>query len=155
MRRIADKTERELRRHWYPTGERFATGGRVSIADAICSSARRMSVQLKPKFIVSFTLSGKTAHLMSKHRPFVPIIAMSPSETVLRRLSLYWGVHQVMIDMVENTEDLISAAERILVQKRLCREGDMVLIIGGVPVLAGEPTNMIKAHRVKIGGRNI
>jgi len=155
MRRIAEKTERELRRQRCPAEERFFSEGRISIADAICSSATRMSDQLKPKFIVGFTLSGKTAHLMSKYRPSVPIIAMSPSETVLRRLSLYRGVHPIRIDMVENTEDLISAAERILVQKKLCREEDMVLIIGGVPVLAGEPTNMLKAHRIKIGGRNI
>jgi len=155
MSRIAERTERELLKRCPANEERIRKRRSHSVADAICHSASRIADQLKPKYIVSFTLSGKTAFLMSKYRPKIPIIAMSPSEKVLRRLALFWGVHPILIDEVDTTEELISTAEKILVEKRYCREEDTVIIIGGVPVLAGEPTNMLKAHRVKIGGRNI
>jgi pyruvate kinase len=80
---------------------------------------------------------------------------MSPNDTVLRQLCLFWGVQPVKIATVENTEELIGNAERILVEKGLCREEEMVIIIGGVPVLAGEPTNMLKVHYVNIHRKNI
>jgi pyruvate kinase len=155
MSRIAAKAERELTKRWLAP-EGYARRGRGrSIADSICYSATRMSEQLNPRLIVSFTLSGKTAFLMSMHRPHVPIIAMSPRVEVLRRLSLYWGVHPVLMDEVQSTEELISAAERILVEHKFCREEELVIIIGGVPVLEGAPTNMLKAHHVKLEGKNI
>jgi len=155
MARIAEKTEFEMRKKRFVLRARREYVSIDSVADSICFSARRIIEQLNPRYVVSFTLSGKTASLMSKHRPSVPIIAMSPSDTVLRRLSLFWGVHPVKIPEVENTDELIGSAERILVEKKLCKEEDMVIIVGGVPVLAGEPTNMLKVHYVNISRRNI
>ncbi len=121
----------------------------------LCYHACKITDVVRPKFIVGFTLSGKTASLISKYRPSVPIIAMSPDEDVLRRLSLFWGVYGVRIDMVTSTEELIDLSERIMIDKKLCKEGDTVLMVGGVPVLSGITANMMKVHRIKIGDRNI
>ncbi len=124
-------------------------------ADCVSYSATRLTELMNPKYIISFTLSGKTAALVSKYRPSVPVIAMSPNKDVLRKLSVYSGVYGVYIDHVSSTEQLLDTAEKIVVQKGYCREGDRVLFIGGVPVLAGEPTNMLKVHKVKLGQKNI
>jgi len=124
-------------------------------ADCVSYSATRLTGLMHPKYIISFTLSGKTAAFVSKYRPSVPIIAMSPNEQVLRRLSIYSGVYGVYIDHVSSTEQLLDRAEKIVVQRGYCREGDSVLFIGGVPVLAGEPANMLKVHRVMLGQKNI
>ncbi len=155
MAGIAEKAETEMIRSEAPSSGIRKVVGEKSVADAVCYSAYRITEQLKPKYIVSFTLSGKTASLMSMHRPPVPIIAMSPEAPVLRRLSLFRGVHGVEIGMVETTEDLIGSAERVLIEKGLCKVDDMIIIIGGVPVLAGEPTNMMKVHHVNIERKNI
>jgi len=155
MDRIAKRVESEIIKNGIPCARIQETERKESVAEAVCYSAYRITEQLKPKYIVSFTLSGKTASLMSMYRPPVPIIAMSPKAEVLRRLSLFRGVHGIEIGMVENTEYLIGSAERVLIEKGLCGVDDMVLIIGGVPVLAGEPTNMLKVHHVNIDRKNI
>jgi pyruvate kinase len=155
MSRIAEKAEGEIDKkvkNFERTAKNLQKG---NIADALCFSANMITDLINPKYIVSFTLSGNTAIIMSKHRPSVPIIAMSPDVEVLRRLSLYWGVYGVRIDTAKNTEDLLGSAERKLIEKGLCKEEDTVIIIGGVPVLAGEPTNMLKVQRVNISRRNI
>jgi pyruvate kinase len=155
MARIAEKAETEIIKSGMSCPRIQEAVRERSVAEAVCYSAYRITEQLRPKYIVSFTLSGKTASLMSMHRPPVPIIAMSPKTEVLRMLSLFRGVHGVEIGMVENTEYLIGSAERVLIEKGLCEVDDMVLIIGGVPVLAGEPTNMLKVHHVNIERKNI
>jgi pyruvate kinase len=131
------------------------TPGEMSVAEIMSLSATTIADLLDIRCIIGFTLTGRTAALTSKYRPRVPIIAMSPHEEVLRRLTVFWGVHGVVIDHVSSTEDLLDRAEEILVGKGLCSEGDQVLFIGGVPVLAGVQTNMLKVHRLKLGERNI
>jgi pyruvate kinase len=157
MDTIARRTEQEILRrkeqHEYIEPRRFP--GKGNIADNVCYNATHLADSLNVKFIVSFTLSGRTASLVSRYRPSMPIIAMSPSEEVLRRLSPLWGVYGVLIENVNTTEELFNRAEEILIESGLCEEGDMVLMVGGVPVLANSPTNMIKVHRLKLGEKNI
>jgi pyruvate kinase len=156
MANVAIRTEREIFR------EKTLIGGSVldrlpekrDIADTLSYAATYIADLMDFKFIVSFTLSGKTATLVSKYRPSVPIIAMSPSAKVLRKLTLFWGVHGMHLEQVSSTEELISQAETTLIQNKVCEEGDTVLIIGGVPVLAGSPTNVIKVHTLKLENRN-
>jgi len=125
------------------------------IASSLSNSAKGVADLLRPEYIVAFTLTGRTATLVSNARPSVPVIAMSPDEDVLRRLSIYWGVHGVYIERVSTSEELFNRAEQILISRGICREEDIVVIIGGIPVLAGTPTNMIKVHRLRLGEKNI
>ena len=46
--------------------------------------------------IVAFTSSGTTAARIARKRPRVPILAITPSEQVSRRLCLLWGAHSVL-----------------------------------------------------------
>jgi pyruvate kinase len=157
MDSIARRTEQEILRRKeqdeYVEPKRFPEKGNVF--DNVSYHATRLADSLNVKFIVSFTLSGRTAALVSRYRPSVPIIAMSPSEEVLRRLSPLWGVYGMLIENVNTTEELFDRAEELLIESGICSEGDMVLMVGGVPVLANSPTNMIKVHRLKLGERNI
>jgi pyruvate kinase len=155
MADIAKRTENEMNkdRSFIRDKGKFSRG--ISVADSVCFSVYKITELLKPKLIVSFTMSGKTAVLMSKYRPPVPIIAMSPREEVLRRLSLYWGIRGVSIGMVQSTEELFNTAEELLIDNKLCEEDETVLFIGGVPVLAGKETNMMKVHKVNLQNKNI
>jgi pyruvate kinase len=155
MTSIAEKAELDFNRERFTQRDRSRFLEKDNIADSMCFSAFHITRLIHPVFLLSFTLTGKTAILLSKYRPTVPILAMSPSEEVLRILSLYWGVHGIYIGNAQTSEELISEAEKILVNKKLCNEDDTVIVIGGVPVLAGEPTNMVKVHKVRLGNRNI
>jgi pyruvate kinase len=156
MTDIATRAEREM--HNNGICPQKHPKGRIDshdVPEEICAQACMLADRVIPKLIIGFTLSGKTAARLSKYRPSVPILALCPNEEVLRSLSLYRGVYGLPIEMVSSAEELLDRAERIVVEQGLCREGDTVVFVGGVPVLSGVSTNMLKVHNVKIGDRNL
>jgi len=155
MTSIAKKVEEVQKKNKiYP--EDFETvKNRNDVALGVSFTACQLSALVKSRYIIGFTLSGKTALNISTYRPPVPILGMSPNKEILRRMNLYWGVYGVKIDRVSSTEELFDKAERVLINHKYCKEDDTVIFVGGVPVMSNEPTNMVKVHRVKIGRRNI
>lgn len=157
MYNIASRTEEEIfrRKKMGEYVEHVYHPDEGNVSGHVAYMAVKLADNLNVRFIVSFTLTGRTAALVSRCRPSVPVIAMSPSEEVLRRVSPLWGVQGMRIEQVSSTEEMINRAEELLVTSGICNEGDTVLMVGGVPVLANSPTNMMKVHQLKLGEKNI
>jgi pyruvate kinase len=114
------------------------------VAHAACRAAEEQRAQA----IVTFTQSGSTALLVSKHRPRMSIIAPTPFEHIARKISLYWGVTPVILKTKKTTDDMITSVERIMLKKKLARSRDFIVITAGVPIGVAGSTNMLKMHRV-------
>jgi pyruvate kinase len=63
--------------------------------------------------IIAITRSGFSARMISKYRPCLPILAMSPDRRTCRELNLVWGVRPVHSPEMEG-EDLESRAVRAI-----------------------------------------
>jgi pyruvate kinase len=124
--------------------DRHISGPDESVAHAACRAAEEQQAQA----IVTFTQSGSTALLVSKHRPRMRIIAPTPFEHVARKISLYWGVTPVILKPRKTTDDMITSVERIMLRKKLARQHDLIVITAGVPIGVAGSTNMMKIHRV-------
>lgn len=122
-------------------------------AHAISHAAQEIAHDLELKAIVAFTRSGFTARLISKDRPCVPILAITPSEVVERRLSLLWGVTPILCPFVQHTDGMIHVVEEELVAQGHLQPDDLVVITGGMPVTTREPTNFLKVHVVQSMGK--
>ncbi len=146
MRRIICKAEDELFRK-HPTYEGRAEG-EPTIAHAISDAACLAAADVRAKAIVVFTQSGFTALLVSKRRPKTPIIAFTPDEKVQRRLNLLWGVIPKLLPFTESTDKLLSMLDEKLISEGLAEEGDIVVIIAGIPVPARGRANFLKIHQV-------
>jgi pyruvate kinase len=83
------------------------------------------------------TLSGRSARLVSAHRPTVPIYALSPGRETVRRCNLMWGVRAASMRRHEVTEQLIADAARRVVELGWCQPGQRVGITAGLP--SGRP----------------
>ena len=83
------------------------------------------------------TLSGRSARLVSAHRPTVPIYALSPGRETVRRCGLMWGVQAASMPRHETTEALIADAARRVVELGWCSRGQRVGITAGLP--SGRP----------------
>ncbi len=145
MVRIAVETEASNRTANQPQCQR------LSQAHAVSHAARALTEEASVQSIVVFTRSGASAHLISKDRPRTPILAYTPSERVYRQLALWWGVWPHCIEMRGTTEDLIALVERRLLEDKLAKPGDHVVIMGGLPVASRARTNFVKLHRVGDG----
>jgi pyruvate kinase len=98
--------------------------------------------------IVAFTQSGNTAGRVSKYRPRMPILAMSPSTTAVGQLLLRWGVYPFQIDGASSVEDLFATGARLSRKLGLAKTGDLIVITGGIPVGVTGSTNLLKVEQV-------
>jgi len=98
--------------------------------------------------IVAFTASGSTAGRVSKYRPQVPIIALTPSSTVARRLVLRWGVYPAQIPGVTSVDELFTAGARTCRDLGLVKPGDLIVITGGIPIGITGSTNLLKVEQI-------
>jgi pyruvate kinase len=104
-----------------------------TVAHSACVAARELSLDA----LVVPTLSGRSARLVSAHRPTVPIYALSPGRETVRRCGLMWGVQAASMRRHEVTEELIADAAHRVVELGWCRPGMRVGITAGLP--SGRP----------------
>jgi pyruvate kinase len=121
-------------------------------SNAIAEAAVRASSDVGAKSIAAFTRTGFTALLVSKCRPVVPVIAFTPDETVIRRMSFFWGVSPLFMRLMENTDKMVSEAERVLVRSGILNKGDLMVVVASSPLHAYGRTNFLKIHKVGRGG---
>lgn len=111
-------------------------------------AARELAHDRNVAAIAVFTKSGRTALLMSKTRPGVPILAFTPDINTYRRLALYWGVTGKLVPHVDSLENMLKVVEEAMVTSTPIRPGQQVVIICGYPVDQPSPTNMAILHTV-------
>lgn len=105
------------------------------ISSAIGYSSVLAAANLKAKAIITPTVSGATARVMSNLKPIQPIIGVTPSERTLRRMSIYWGVQALKSMECHTTDDICSEAIEISKVKRCVETGDVVVLTAGIPAL--------------------
>ncbi len=115
-----------------------------TIAHNLCVAAR----ELRLDALVIPTLSGRSARLVSAHRPTAPIYALSPGKETVRRCGLMWGVQAASMRRHETTEALIADAARRVVELGWCKPGQRVGITAGLP--SGRPgtTSLVQIQTV-------
>lgn len=118
------------------------------LTEAVARSACRLAEKIRARLILVFTISGRSARLVSMCRPRQSILASTPGEEVYRRLSLVWGVIPVQGEAVRHTDEM---TEKVLKGSReagLVESGDRVVLTAGVPVGTSGATNLIKVEVV-------
>lgn len=121
----------------------------VSYPHAIGHAATVLANELNVTAIVAFTRSGYTARILSQQRPRVPVFALTPSETVYRALTLWWGVFPILCPFRENTDVMIDDTEALLLERDLISPGDSFIVVGRSPVMGRGRTNFIKVHQTR------
>ncbi|HEU4522627.1 MAG TPA: pyruvate kinase [Thermoanaerobaculia bacterium] len=118
--------------------------------DSLAGAANYAAEQLDAKFIVVFTQTGFAAQLMSKFRPKAPVIALTPSSWVARRMNILWGVQPfVLKDAGEYHEQIVDRVDDYLLAKDVVRPGDRLVILMGSPIYQRAKTNLLRVHRVR------
>ena len=119
-----------------------------SVAEAIAHATVTTAHDLNARAIITVSLGGQTARLISKYRPSCPIIGCTMSEVVCRQMNMSWGVIPFIIDEKTNTDDLFAAAVEAAESHRLVEDGDLVAITAGVPLGVSGTTNLMKVEKI-------
>jgi pyruvate kinase len=116
--------------------------------NAIAHAAVVASGQLGLQTIAVYTESGGMARLVSEYRPEALIVAITPRVETYRRLALHWGVVPRLLPPTPALEPMLGIIEAELKSGGFARPGDTVVITLGMPLGAGESTNLLKLHRL-------
>jgi len=143
MIRIAESAERN-----YPHAKYLQLMPRNNVSESVSYASCILADHLDTAAIVAPTQSGSTAMNISRFRPKARIIALSPVESVVRRLTLYWGVTPSHIPEAENTDELIESAASLALATDEIEEGDRVVITAGHPVWVSGTTNMLRVKQL-------
>jgi pyruvate kinase len=146
MAKIARETEAEL-----PYEQILSQRGgwlEQETDEVISYSACHTAYSLRAATVVAFTQSGSTAGRVSRYRPRVPILAITPDAVVVGRLMLRWGVYPFQIARASSVDDLFSTGAKLSKELGLAKTGDLIVITGGIPVGVAGSTNLLKVEKV-------
>jgi pyruvate kinase len=146
MFQIAQETERHL-----PYEQLLSQRGEWmehQTDELISYDACHTALLLKSAAIVAFTQSGSTARRVSKYRPHVPVIAITPVQETVGRLELYWGVHAFQIPNAPSIDELFRIASTLAKGLGIAESGDTIVVTGGIPMGVTGTTNMLKVQQI-------
>ncbi len=115
---------------------------------SMCAAARELAHDRDVSQVAVFTQTGKTALLMSKVRPRVPIMALSPEERTLALVNLYWGVQPMLIPYVDSLEKMVHKVDDALLDLKQVNKGQQIVLISGFPVGSMHLPNLALLHAV-------
>ena len=115
---------------------------------SIANAARELAHDRNVTNIAVFTQSGKTALLMSKARPRVPIMAFTPVEQTLTLCNLFWGVTPAFSPFCQSLEEMVHSVDHALISRGNLKPGQQVVLISGFPVGAMRLPNLALLHTI-------
>jgi len=120
------------------------------VAAALGRAARAISDVTPIDVVVVFTLSGSSARLVARNRPWPPVIAVTTDPFVARQLGVVWGIRAIVLPLVIDLEDLFASTSRALLNAGVVKEGAEAMFIGSVPIftVSGQ-TNLLHVRRIE------
>jgi pyruvate kinase len=145
---MMDTIVREAESHFHKWGSSNAFPEEPTRDDAISMTraARELAHDRNVGAIAVFTQTGKTALLMTKARPQVPVFAFTPEPETYQRSGLYWGACSFLVPFVSTVEDLIRIVEESMISTSKLKAGEQVIVISGFPVGALRLPNFALLH---------
>ena len=134
------------------SGTQITSSNDVLTSDELTNSLSKAAVQVandsNAKAIVAFTETGKTALLISNHRPTAPIFTFTTVAKTFNQLNLIWGVEQIKIDRLETTDEMFAIANQWLTEEMNFLKNDKVVIVAGTPPNKEAATNLIRVMKI-------
>lgn len=117
---------------------------------SLALAARTVAHDRDVAAIAVFTVTGRSAWIMSKTRPGVPVLALTPEVRTYRRLALFWGVTPHKAPFSRSLEEMIASVERAVRETGVAQPGQQVVVVSGFPVGAARPPTLALLHTVGV-----
>jgi pyruvate kinase len=118
-------------------------------SDAITSAAASIAATVGAAAIVNFTMSGSTALRTARERPVVPILCLTQTADVARRLQLSYGVTSVMTEDISSFDEMVKKGIALATEHRMAAKGQRLVITAGVPFGTPGSTNILRVAWVE------
>jgi pyruvate kinase len=127
------------------------TMGEVTHDDAlsITRAARELAHDRNVNAIAVFTQTGRTANLMAKTRPHVPILAFTPDINTYQRLPMLWGITPCLVPFASNIEMMLDHVEKAIAENTNLHPGEQIVLVSGFPVGKMCPPNLALLYTLR------
>jgi pyruvate kinase len=115
---------------------------------AIVKAAKDIGDALGAVALVAFTQTGDTARRLSRLQPSQRLLVFTPVESVQRQMALLWGAEAHLVWTVRSTDDMVRQVDTALLNRSVCRPGDLVVVVAGTPPATPGATNTIRVHHI-------
>jgi len=149
MRTVVEETERSIDYWSNFTLSHSALHSSNPVSDAVTHTCCVAAMDLGAKAIVTATTLGHSARMVGRFRPGCDILALTPEERTARQLALMWGVHPRRCPQVDSTDAMFALCAKAAAETEGIEQGDMVVLVAGVPIGVSGSTNLIKAQRIE------
>lgn len=156
MVRIAIRTEQDI--NYLQRFKDRKTMSNPDVTNAISHATCMMAADLNAAAILTVSKSGRTARMISKYRPYSPIIGACLTQKVYRQLGLSWGVAPLLLEEKSEAEELFDYAVDTAENAGMISKGDVVVLTAGVPLGVSGTTNLIKvqvAGHILVKGKGV
>ena len=146
MARIAERTEQDTdyNGRMLRDTSRNLEDVTTAISYATCTTAMHLGAEA----IITVTMSGFTAGMISRYKPGSRIIGCSVNPRVCRQMALLWGVTPMLMTKEDNTEDLFEETVMLAKRQGLIHDNNRVVLTAGIPLGVSGSTNMIRVLEV-------
>ena len=141
MSRILANTEAHIAAH--PQDGPAQLQVEPSVYHAVAQSAVKLADDIDAAALVVFTASGNTAVRVSRERPQVPLIVMTPEESVQRRLSMLWGARS-FLQAETDYETAVEEARQLVLSEKIGHSGQQIIVVAGIPFGKSGSTNSMR-----------
>lgn len=141
MKAIIEEAEADF--SYYDFFKQLTQRAFYDVPSSVAGASVNTAYSANAKAIFAFTTSGSTARLLSRLRPEMPIIAMTPNPKVYHQLALSWGVIPILCKDAHNIEEAKKKISEYALERGLVQYGDLVVITAGTPFGRPGTTNMM------------
>ena len=146
MHRILEETEhregyfQNLATEWEEGGTTY---------HAVAESATRLAEHIKATAVVGLSASGATAVRLSRERPALPIIMLTPNQRVRQRMNILWGVNSILANNYTSFDEALDGIRSLILEKGMAEMGDTVIMVAGTPLGVSGSTNTIRVLNIR------
>ena len=141
MRRILEETEKRkgyfenLQMEWQDSHTTY---------HAVAESATSLAQHINARAVVAFSTSGATAVRLSRERPRLPIVMMTPNQSIRQRMNFLWGINSIHTETFGSFDDALEGISRLMLANDMGEPGDQVIVVAGTPFGVSGTTNTIR-----------
>lgn len=139
--KVMDRVVRTSEKNMGKYGKEIILDGN-SVSSGIARATYTLYNSLNPKVIITPTWSGKSAKLISKFKPNIPIISLTPNMGTFKKLRLVWGVIPCHVDEVDDIEDILYMSRKM---------AEKIIDNGIYLTTLGHPVGKKKTNLIKVG----
>ncbi|HBA69983.1 MAG TPA: pyruvate kinase [Lachnospiraceae bacterium] len=146
MAKIAERSEKDI--NYTSRMKKRINTVLTDVTGAISHATCTTAADLGATAIITVTMSGFTAEMISRYKPCCPVIACAVNPRVCRQLNLLWGVVPILIEKEENADDLLEQAVYAVESAGYVKKGNIAVLTAGVPLGIAGNTNMLRVIEV-------